>query len=116
MKPTPWTRKFEAACRHWQRELGLTDWTIAFKVEKADGGIEADVSYNCDDRHALLTSHIKVERALGAERVGLHEMLHLLFADMLKMASQRGNDMHADVLREEHKVIERLLNVVDGRP
>ena len=113
MKPHRWSVRFEKACRQWQGKLGLTDWTILFKVGK-ESEAEADVVYNCTNRHATITSYITSD-ALSPERIALHEMLHLLFADMLEMAGQKGGD-HADVGKEEHRAIERLLNTMDGKP
>jgi hypothetical protein len=115
MKITP-AKRFEASCRKWQVTLGLTDWTLHFKTAKADGAHEAMVEYNGENRHATITFFVGVKDALVAERVALHEMLHVLFADMLTIAAKRASDGHADVLLEEHRVIERLLNALDGRP
>lgn len=116
VKSTPWTRRFERSCREWQVALGLTDWTLAFRVARADGNYEATVEYNCENRQATLTSFTGVTDADRAERVALHEMLHLLFADMLHASSLRASDTHPEVGREEHKAIERLLNAIEGRP
>lgn len=115
MKKPP-SARFEAACRKWQVTLGLTDWTLHFKTAPADGTHEALVEYNGENRHATITYFTKVQDALVPERVALHEMLHVLFADMLEIAARRASDGHADVAREEHRVIERLLNALDGRP
>lgn len=108
--------RFEFACRKWQVTFGLTDWTLHFATAKADGSHEAEVAYNSENRHATITFYIGVKDALAPERVALHEMLHVLFADMLDASCRRASDGHPDVLREEHRVIERLLNCMDGRP
>lgn len=115
MKTTP-AQRFEAACRKWQVTLGLTDWTLTFKTTQGDGEHEADVGYNCETRQATITYYKGVDDAAKAERVALHEMLHVLLADMLQQAARRACDTHVDVAREEHRVIERLLNALDGRP
>lgn len=116
MKKSPTSVRFEAACRRWQATLGLTDWTLTFKTATADGEYEAYVEYNCENRHASITFFVGVKEALSPERVALHEMLHILFADMLSTAARLASDGHKDVGREEHKAIERLLNALDGRP
>ena len=116
MKPTSWTRRFERACREWQVRLGLTDWTLSFKLARDNGTRQADVAYDVEGRQATVTAYVKVVDASAPERVALHEMLHLLLADTLAVAAARASDTHADVGREEHKIIERLLNVIDGRP
>lgn len=112
-----WTDRFETACRNWQATFGLTDWTIHFKSAESKGDrVEAMVEYEVEDRHATFTVFEGAATGLTPERVALHEVFHLVFADMLATAAQRGSAEQADVAREEHRVIERLLNVMDGRP
>lgn len=111
-----WSDRFEATCRHIQQKLGLVDWTIHFKSAPSKGDrVEAMVEYEVEDRHATLTVFEGAETGLSPERVARHEMYHLLFADLLAMAATRGHPEHVDVMREEHRVIERLLNA-DSRP
>ena len=116
MKSTPWTRRFEKSCRDWQVKLGLTDWSLTYKVDRCHGAW-ARVEYDVDARQALITAHadMKGEGERAPERIALHEMLHLLFADTIAVAGQRGAD-HVDTGRAEHIVIERLLNAIEGRP
>ena len=120
MKPAVWSRRFEASCRKWQAMLGLTDWTLHFKMEKGDGTKHANVQYTCDSRQVIVTSFIERGEADGTratpERIALHEMLHIALADYCTAAARFASDTHDDVIREEHKVIERLLNALDGRP
>lgn len=116
MKPTPWTIRFEKSCREWQDKFGLLDWSLTFKVDRCDGAW-ARVEYHVDARSAVIVANADM-KGLGErapERVALHEMLHLLFADMIDTAGRRGAD-HADTGRAEHAVIERLLNAIEGRP
>lgn len=115
MKPTTWTRRFEKSCREWQIRLGLTDWTLSFKVAPAEGNYEATVEYNCDSRQAAVTAYANTTGADRAERTAFHEMLHVLLADVLSEAALRASDTHPAVVREEHRVIERLLNAIEGR-
>lgn len=113
MMSTPWTRRFEKACRKWQTKLGLTDWSIAFSVGKTHPDNVADVAYDGPSRHATVTSYTAPTNA-NPERVALHEMLHLLFADMLRAAAQRG-EFHQDVVLEEHRAIERLTKILEAK-
>jgi hypothetical protein len=114
---TPWTRAFEKACRQWQAKLGLTDWTLRFKVEKGDGSRWAHVNYDLDCRQVQVISYPSKDPPHAApERIALHEMLHILLADYVNVAASKGSDTHDDVVREEHRAIERLLNALDGRP
>lgn len=115
-KPTPWTRAFEQACRQWQMRLGLTDWTLRFKVEKGDGTKWAHVDYDLEARQAQLLSFSGAQEPRAKpDRIALHEMLHILLADYVNLAARHGTDTHDNVTREEHRVIERLLNALDGR-
>lgn len=116
MKPTPTTLRFERACRKWQITLGLMDWTFTFRTDKQDGSRYADVSYDCDSRQATITAYTDTLTSARAERIALHEMFHVLLADVLRAAAARGDDGHKDVRLEEHRVIERLLNAIEGRP
>jgi hypothetical protein len=104
---------FREECLYWQREFGLTDWTLQFKIEGPnEDGDEADVYYDCDTRHAMVTYYMGTKDALHPSDVACHEMMHLLFADMT-LAGVEARDEQDNVLaREEHKVIERLLKVL----
>lgn len=116
-KPTTWTRDFERACLVWQARLGLTDWTIRFGVEKGDGTKWAHVDYDVDARQVQITAYTFRELPrVSPDRIAMHEMLHILLADYVSIAANRGTDTHADVVREEHRVIERLLNAWRGKP
>jgi hypothetical protein len=110
-KPTPWTRAFEKACWEWQIKLGLTDWTLRFKVEKGDGSRWAHVDYDLECRQVQVISYPDKMDA-NPDRIALHEMLHILLADYVSLAANRCSDTHTDVVREEHRAIERLLNAL----
>jgi hypothetical protein len=99
---------FREECLYWQHELGLLDWTLHFKTAP-DGkdDTQALVTYDCDSRHAIMTYYMGVEQALHPRDVACHEVLHLLFADMLHSPQTK-----AAQAREEHKAIERLLKVL----
>lgn len=117
-KPTSWTHSFEKSCRAWQTKLGLTDWTLRFKVEKGDGTEYARVDLGLESRQVDVRAFLpdRGEHKASPSRIALHEMLHLLLADLTYSAAARGSDSHADVIREEHRVIERLLNALEGKP
>jgi len=110
--------EFRAECLRWQKEFGLLHWTLQFKTKQAKQKRvdEAEVFFDCETRHAMLTYYLGVEDSLHPKDVAKHEMLHLLFADMLLAAvnAPRGEkgENDPDVGREEHKVIEVLLKVI----
>lgn len=101
---------FRSECLYWQRELGLMDWALHFKTLPADGTTyEAAVEYETETRQATITYYMGVEEALHPSDVALHEILHLLFADMMLPGDPQVQ------AREEHRVIERLLKVLPKR-
>lgn len=107
------TDRFKIACRKWQARFGLTDWAIVYKTAEKDAEHFGYVHYNWDSRRAIITL---VKDADGdVEAIALHEMLHVLLADLLATVAQRASDTHPDVGREEHRVIERLMAVLGGK-
>lgn len=99
--------RFARACRKWQARFGLTDWNLQVKVKGRDEAHYAYVEYDNDSRHAAIT-YVEGNNA-SIEDSALHEVLHVLLADLLATAARRGSDTHDDVRREEHRLIERLL-------
>lgn len=99
---------------YWQDLLGLTDWTLQIKIEKATQGQthEADADYDCDTRHCKMVYFTDVEDSLHPSDVACHEVLHLLFADAFLAAIEARDESDPLLAREEHKVIERLLKVL----
>lgn len=113
MKTTPdEAALFREECLYWQREFGLTDWCLNFKVLPADGVDEAEASYDCETREAKLTYRIGVEDSSHPCDVALHEMLHLLFGDMLLCGVLASSEEDKLLAREEHRVIERIIKVL----
>lgn len=110
--------RFEKGARHWLRRLGLTDWHVEIDAPKSGGDDRtAAISFNETNRKARISWYglPKDQKVLSAtippETTALHEVLHLLFADMTAMVGKRG-ESHDDSIREEHRVIERLLAVL----
>ena len=108
--------RFEAACREWQVKLGLLDWSFRFRSEAGDGTKDAEVDMDHDAREATFTYYTDGEHAYTPERIAIHECLHVVLVEILEVAILRCHVEHPDVEREEHRAIERLLNVLDGRP
>jgi hypothetical protein len=103
--------EFESFCREWMGLFGLGDWTASFEWMKSTEN-RAEVSYNLISRQAVFgLSRAKVpscELSMSA----LHEVMHVLFADLSGMAEEARNA--AVVLREEHRMIARLENFILG--
>ena len=97
---------FENAARHWIDRFGLKDWYVDFKLDEESEEAEAQVEYDRNTRHATFTYFAAAGKSYLPERLALHEVLHLLFGDLIP------EDCGDDVAREEHRVIERLLHVL----
>lgn len=102
---------FEAHVREWMRLFGLGDWTVTFEYMKSRDH-RAEVSYNHVSRQAVFgLSRVRVpSRDLWLS--ALHEVCHVLFADLSGMAEESRNT--EVVLREEHRMIARIENFVLG--
>lgn len=121
MKKNPEFVRFERTARKWLEKFGLNDWYVEIEAPGGfDGDHYATINYASDIRKAKIRwygpkpaapGHIILGEHISAERHALHEILHLLFADMAIILGQRGLN-HDDSNKEEHKVIERLLRVL----
>ena len=102
---------FRAECMRWQTILGLQDWCLTVKAEKAtqNSDTEAVTDYDCDTRSATIIFYYGIEDATHPTDVAYHEMLHLLFSDMLFYAVQARDESDQCTAREEHRVIQRLV-------
>jgi hypothetical protein len=107
--------RFEKACREWQAKLGLFDWSFKFEVVKGHSTKYAEVNMDHDAREALFTFYAKGKQDYSIERLALHECLHVLLVETLEAAVLRANIDHKDVAREEHRAIERLVNLLDPK-
>jgi hypothetical protein len=108
MEPTAEERHetFDAFVALWLDKLGLKDWYVEIKHDREGVDAEAQVEHDRDTRSATFTYFSAAAPTYSIERLALHEVLHLLFADMWPEGC--GDD----VAREEHRVIERLLHVL----
>ena len=97
---------FENEVRTWVDRLGLKDWYVDFKLDGTATDTEAQVEHDRNSRHATFTYFTASKKSYSPERLALHEVLHLLMADVIPA------DCSGDVAREEHRMIERLLHVL----
>ena len=107
-----WSAAFEQSCLAWRCKFGLLDWAFRFTVEEGDDSKEARVDMDREARTAIFTSYTKGEHYDSPERTALHEVLHVVLNEMQELSALRGNHEHVDVAIEEHRAIERLLNVI----
>lgn len=106
---------FKTACEHWRQWFGLLDWRLVFQRKPAEGddGRMATVYLNGTARVAMLVLWEGLERSIPLERIALHEMLHVLVNDCIEIAGKRATALHDDVFLEEHRLIERLMSVLE---
>lgn len=105
-------QRFEREVRRLQVKLGLLDWSFSFKVEEGDSDAVASATMDRDGRSVVFRVFLSGPTDATPESVALHEVLHVLYTEALDLAAERGNAMHRDVLREEHRAIERLINFI----
>lgn len=105
---------FREECLFWQQAFGLNDWEIVFKFEEAKQGqdYESETDLDCDTRYATVTYFHGIVDAIHPADVALHEMQHLLYADMLLSAIHARDESDPILGREEHKVIIRMGKVL----
>lgn len=108
-------RRFERSCLKWREAFGLYDWAFRFKVKKGNDTKAAEVDMDRDAREAAFTFYTKGRHPDSPERLALHEVLHVILNEAQEIAAIRGNHEHKDVEIEEHRAIERLVNVIYGR-
>ena len=106
-------KRFEREVRRLQVKLGLLDWSFSFKVEEGDADTVASATMDRDGRSVIFRVFLSGPTDVTPESVALHEVLHVLYTEALDLAAERGNAMHRDVIREEHRAIERLINFID---
>lgn len=97
---------FQEGVMCWVHIFGLFDWYVDFKLDVESTEAEAQVEYDKNTRHATFTYFAATSKTYAPDRLALHEVLHLLFGDLIP------EDCGDDVAREEHRVIERLLHVL----
>lgn len=106
-------KRYRSACLRWKEKLGLHDWNFLFTDEQPAEGIYASVSFDWQARHAIFSAWTRNKRnTFTPEEGARHEVLHVLLYDLMKIIEVRADSMHADALREEHRVIQRLQEVL----
>lgn len=105
--------QFRDECLKWQKRLNLMHWTLTFRAERnSDSEIEALCDYDCETREAVLTYFIGVKDVSHPKDNALHEMLHLLLADLNLAGVEASDEEDKRLVREEHKVIAVLEKVL----
>lgn len=108
--------EFRLAVVKWMVALNLTGWRFEVQHEQIGDGTRASVSYNHRAKLAVFRLTRSAEFDFGAvdtpERLALHEVLHLLVADLVTEAAKTGDDMCDTVVSREHELIHRLMEIL----
>ena len=112
-------KAFILGVKHWMDAFGLTEWTPDFEHEHLDGGTLAQVQFDCQGKgcrftyaKSVNTDAIQAKAVINSpERLAIHEVLHLLLADLTYTASLRSID-EAVLIGREHEVINRLMRIL----
>ena len=103
---------FREEVNKWVTRLGITGWDIEIRHEQIGNGTNAQCVYNTQKRHALFRLTVNTEGDFGMttnpSELALHEVLHLLLADLVGTVATLGDDSHTLAIGKEHEVINRL--------
>lgn len=109
-------KAFKAHCERWIRRFGLLDWRVDYRADTRPPEYGAEIHSDIECRHATIRYNVATTVSMTTEHLALHEVLHLLLADHNGTLAIRASRQHADVLQEEHRLLERLLGVlIHGR-
>jgi len=105
-------QRFEKACRKWAKRFGLSDWRLI--VERGPKEPDPPIAriYNHVDARVARVLLFQNDKHLPIDKAAKHELLHTLLADWGHVVGKRGEDGHPDCVKEEHRLIERLMNII----
>ncbi len=86
-------RYFISRVRHWQKHLSLGDWLIEAYKGETDGGNNGE----CELWRESKGAHIRIKDSMvyrptkrWIDRLALHEVCHVLLADLQELVDQRS--------------------------
>lgn len=108
-------KEFAYCVEYWMGKLGMTEWEVHVYHEQGASGELASVSYACEDKYASFYLAEYVEdsgrRPYTMEYLALHEVLHLLVADIVWTAARARTD-DSVIVAHEHEFINRMIKVL----
>lgn len=118
-----YTRKeflqYKQRVNEWLRRFGMDKcWNVDFKQRTIGDGIAGNTTYNTVSRNACFqlaevqTGDYCLHDDMNA--LALHEVLHLLVADLVWTTKEMKDDAHDLVISREHELINRLMPVLMG--
>ena len=93
--------EFRGECEKWIKKLGLIHMDVDY-IKVCSKHYQAEVIYDSVTKIAEI--YVSKEKIIALSRAALHEVLHLLFWEML---NNKKNELSL-----EHDVINRLLNLL----
>lgn len=112
--------RFEELARDYMAKLGVVDWDVGFTTMKDDSGDMACVEYMYSARAARIAIDTGFDADEDDVRVSaLHEVLHLLFADLREAVEPYLPKDDEALTRRlsslEHSVINRIIRAWNER-
>ena len=112
-------RELETIVREWQERLGLATWDISVDwgvMEEEEGRASVWRSRDYDEARIRFNREFRKLDTLGAHRLVVHELLHLLSRDVEHILDLLEDQLHRDVgvvARRSHEhaveqMVERL--------
>ena len=84
---------FVKTCKFWQKQFGLFDYRVQYYHEKMKNTTDCATATTCkEDRTAAIclnTAWVIPVTFAELQRVALHEVMHVLLADLTDVACQR---------------------------
>ena len=108
---------FKESFLFWKEKFGLTDWQVYFAVNDLDSCFAAlNASHNTRSALVELTREVRPDLVIAFDpaKSGLHEAAHLLLADFSGLAFDRFV-MSSDLLKEEERIVNRLVTLLKDR-
>lgn len=113
---------FRERCLYWRKRFGLIDWRVTFFHENEKGmpmeGSRAAVDMGTGDLCVLV--YLNRDWQMDAptkpilDRCALHEILHLLTQELVRLGSFRFGVAGDDIPHEAHRVIRRIEAAIHG--
>lgn len=107
---------FKERVHHWQKELGLMDWSIYVRHDNLNDKMgETRYADEAGVATIILGKDWLDDTVTNAhlDRVAMHEGCHLLFSNLITEAKARYANEY-DIDRAEHHIIRVLENVITG--
>ena len=110
--------EFRTNINYWLTRFKVTGWSIEIEHEQIGEGTVAQCSYSVQSKNACFRLTKSAEGDYGFKRgktLALHEVLHLILADLVYSAAST-QDIHSPiVIGREHEVINHfILGVLDA--